>query len=90
MSLHEYLQSQQISEGDPQFFALLMSMFRKADTFNLAALKSMWPEVWAEFHARYKSPGGRLAGDPPPKEWSGSRDEWASYWIDGLDTREDG
>lgn len=67
MSLHAYLYSQTLSKHDPPFYALLFSMIRKADTDNLEAIKAAWPEQYAEFIARYKSPGGILDEDKWPE-----------------------
>lgn len=60
MSLYDYRASQQISATDPPFYALIMAAIRKADTFNMARLRSAFPEVYAEFEARYNAPGGML------------------------------
>ena len=60
MSLHEYLESQEIDKHNYQFYALLMALIRKADTNNLSKLTLMWPDTVAEFRARYNAPGGVL------------------------------
>lgn len=63
MSLYDYQVSQQISEGDPPFYALIMAAMRKADTFNMAKLQRAFPAVYAEVSARYNAPGGMLPGE---------------------------
>jgi len=61
MSIYEYKESQQISQGDPSFYALIMSAMRKADTKNNELLKRAWPELHAEMRARYNAPAGALS-----------------------------
>jgi len=63
VSLYDYQVSQQISEGDPPFYALIMAAMRKADTFNMAKLQRAFPAVYAEVSARYNAPGGMLPGE---------------------------
>jgi len=63
MNLYDYQVSQQISEGDPPFYALIMAAMRKADTFNMAKLQRAFPAVYAEVSARYNAPGGMLPGE---------------------------
>lgn len=60
MSLFDYRASQQISATDPPFYALIMAAIRKADSQNAARLRMAFPEVYAEFEARYNAPGGML------------------------------
>lgn len=60
MSLYDYRASQQISVTDPPFYALIMAAIRRADTRNTALLRAAFPEVHAEFEARYNAPGGTL------------------------------
>ena len=71
MSLYDYRESLEISRKDPQFYALIMSAMRKADTNNMEKLRHMWPETYVEFELRYHAPGGILPGDgcssPLPK-----------------------
>jgi hypothetical protein len=64
VSLYDYRASQQISATDPPFHALIMAAIRKADSQNAARLRMTFPDVHAEFHARYNAPGGVLPGDP--------------------------
>jgi hypothetical protein len=66
MSLFDYIQSQEIESKDYPFYALLMSLIRRADSNNLAKLKLMWPDIVEEFQARYDSPGGVLPGEARP------------------------
>lgn len=75
MSYHEYLASQELSDTDPPFYALVMAAMRKADSRNIALLREAFPETWAELDARYNAPGGRLpheyvtgASDQTPTE----------------------
>jgi len=63
MSYYNYAMSQRIVRGDPPFYALIMAAMWKADSRNFDLLKEAWPEVWAEFIARYDAPAGRLAGE---------------------------
>jgi Zn ribbon nucleic-acid-binding protein len=63
MSLYDYRESLEISKKDPQFYALIMCAMRKADTDNMAKLRHMWPEIYAEFEQRYHAPGGILPED---------------------------
>lgn len=63
MSLYDYRASQQISATDPPFYALIMAAIRKADNHNTARLRAAFPDVYAEFEARYNAPGGVLSAD---------------------------
>lgn len=63
MSLHEYLCSQAIHEGDPPFYALLFALMRAADSGNAAKLRALFPDEWEELQARYDAPGGLLPTD---------------------------
>ncbi|BBY84689.1 hypothetical protein [Mycolicibacterium tokaiense] len=63
MSLYDYRASQQIGSTDQPFYALIMAAIRKADTQNAARLRMAFPEVHAEFTARYDAPGGMLPVD---------------------------
>lgn len=82
MSLFDYRASQQISATDPPFYALIMAAIRKADTFNMARLRAAFPEVYAEFEARYNAPGGVLSTDP---EADGEGRETSPAGGDALD-----
>ncbi|OBB21109.1 hypothetical protein A5761_03100 [Mycolicibacterium setense] len=64
MSLYDYRASQQIGAADPPFYSLIMAAIRKADTQSMARLRNAFPEVHAEFAARYDAPGGVLPTDP--------------------------
>jgi len=64
MSLYDYRVSRLLSADDPSFYALIMAAMRQADTVNIEKLRTAFPSVWDEFHARYHAPGGRLPGDP--------------------------
>ncbi len=63
MSHFDYEISKVIAVEDPPFYALVMAAMRQADTDNLEKLKVAWPDVWAEFYARYNAPGGLLKND---------------------------
>lgn len=60
MSLHSYEVSKHLSAQDPPFSALIFAALRKADTQNAMRIHTMWPELAAEFTARYNAPGGVL------------------------------
>ncbi|MGP4054131.1 hypothetical protein ACTWP6_04795 [Mycobacterium sp. 4D054] len=63
MSLFDYRASQHIGVSDPPFYALIMAAIRKADSQNAARLRMAFPEIYAEFEARYHAPGGTLPTD---------------------------
>lgn len=61
--LYDYQRARELSLGDEPFYALIMAAMWRADSDNLAKLKAAWPDVWDELHARYHSPGARLADE---------------------------
>jgi hypothetical protein len=63
MSRYDYHASLEIAQRDWPFAALVMAAMRKADTFNMEALRSAFPEIHAELFARYHAPGGLLPGE---------------------------
>jgi hypothetical protein len=63
MTLHDYELSKHISTRGYAWYAMLMALIRDADTDNLAKIEREWPDVVAEFRARYNAPGGLLEGD---------------------------
>lgn len=63
MSLHEYLQSREVSATNPPFYALIMAAMGTADSHNAVLLRQAFPGVWKELQARYNAPGGRLPSD---------------------------
>ncbi|QEA10854.1 hypothetical protein [Mycobacterium phage Weirdo19] len=65
MSMFDYRVSRELAATDPPFYALIMAAMRKADTQNAARLRAVFPEVWAEFEARYHAVGGVLPTDDP-------------------------
>lgn len=75
MSLADYDATAGVLEGDPPFYALIMAAMKRADTFNLEKLRALFPEVHAEYQARYDAPRGLLPGE---------RDD------EGFQRREDG
>lgn len=60
MSLYDYRRSLILAVDDPPFAALIMAAMRKADTDNVARLRSVFPELWAELTQRYHAPGGAI------------------------------
>lgn len=65
MSIEDYKISRLPEFADVPFYALLMATMRRADTDNAARLRSAFPAVWSELHARYRAPRGVLPGDQP-------------------------
>ena len=63
MSLFDYHESLRLSDSDPPFASLIMSAIRKADSTNIAILRSSFPEIWRELEARYDAPDGVLPGE---------------------------
>lgn len=68
MSYYDYFASIQIgagreTKGDPPFAALVMAAMRKADSDNLDRLKAAFPDIAAEFYARFHAPGGMLGDE---------------------------
>lgn len=63
MSLHAYMQSQELAGQDTAFYALIMAAMRRADTVNQALLRAAFPDTWEELAARYHAPGGRLESE---------------------------
>ncbi len=63
MSYHEYKVSQEISQHDYPFYALIMQAMRQADSENIERLKRCWPAVWEELSSRYHAPEGILPGE---------------------------
>ena len=63
MSLYDYQRGRDISNLNAPFYAVIQAAMRQANTDNLEKLKGAFPDVWAEFVARYSSPDGILPGD---------------------------
>jgi hypothetical protein len=61
MARYDYIASRELSLQP--FYALIMAAMRKADSYNLEALKKAFPEVWIELQVRYNAPGGFLPGE---------------------------
>ena len=61
MSWYDYKRSIELS--DAPFYALIMAAMRRADTWNLAILKNMYPDIWHELQNRDHAPGGYLEGE---------------------------
>ena len=66
MSRYDYRQSAQIAAADLPFYALVMALYRQADTRNAAKIRAAWPDVVEELEARYRAPGGYLPGEIQP------------------------
>lgn len=67
MSFIDYIESQEISKGDPGFAAIIMAACRKADSHNMIRIETMWPEIAQEMRLRYNAPGGLLEGEVDPR-----------------------
>ncbi len=63
MSLYEYQTSREIAAEDYPFYSLMMAAMRQADYKNALALRSAFPETWAELQVRYEARGGLLEGE---------------------------
>ena len=63
MSLYDYRAAQEIVKADPPFYALIMAAMRKADTWNMAKLRTAFPDTYREVEARYNAPGAVLPED---------------------------
>jgi hypothetical protein len=68
VSHYDYQVSKQIGALDAPFYALVMALYRQADTANQGAIERAWPETVAELRARYEAPGGLLPGEPGYEE----------------------
>ena len=65
-SHHSYEMGRTLAKQDWPFYALIQAAMRRADTQNLRALQSAFPETWADLDARYNAPGGLLPGEEMP------------------------
>jgi hypothetical protein len=63
VSLYDYQASKRVDGADLPFYGLIMAAVRKADTANSFRLRTAFPDVYAEFQARYNAPGGILPTD---------------------------
>jgi hypothetical protein len=63
MSLYDYQAGRLIADEDHPFYALIHAAVRQADSYNMAMIEAMWPEVAAEARERYNAPGGLLPGE---------------------------
>ena len=66
MSKYDYEKSKEIALKDYPFYALIMAAMRQADTDNVVALATAFPDTCFELHSRYNTPGGEF--DPGKKE----------------------
>lgn len=63
MSLYDYTQVKPLLEADPPFYSLIMAAMERADTFNLERLRSLFPDAYDEYKARFNAPRGLLLGE---------------------------
>jgi hypothetical protein len=63
MSRYDYEASRQLAGKDWPFYALVMTLYRQADSENARKIEHVWPDVVAELQARYHAPGGMLDGE---------------------------
>jgi hypothetical protein len=63
MSKFDYDVSKNIAAHGFPFYALVMAAMRQADTGNAILLAQAFPDIDAEFRARYNAPGGVLPTD---------------------------
>lgn len=68
MSLFDYRQSLKIEAEDFSFYAMVMGLYRRADTENQRLIERAWPDTVAELRARYNARDGLLAGETAPEE----------------------
>jgi hypothetical protein len=59
-TLADYQDSKKLSAADHSLATLIFAAIRKADNYNLARLKMIFPEYYDEFMARYQAPGGAI------------------------------
>ena len=69
-SLWDYHESKKLVVEDVPFHTALMYLFRKADTNNLARLRSAFPGYYEELQARYMAPHGLIS---PGESWGSLR-----------------
>lgn len=81
MSLYDYRESKDIALHSFGFYALLMELMRRADSTNIAKLRTVWPDVYDELYARYNAPGGILPSDTLPEDDDTLRDD-----VNGVNT----
>jgi hypothetical protein len=63
MSRYDYQSSAAIEMECFPFRALLMAAMRQAPPHDFTKLQDAFPDVWAEYAARYNAPGGYLPGE---------------------------
>ncbi len=51
------------SLSSDDFYSVIQTAMRLADTDNLEKLKSAFPDEWEDLQSRYNAPGGRLEID---------------------------
>lgn len=65
LTLDEYEQSKELFQKNYQFYALMATLMRQADTRNTELLRSNWPDIWESLQRRYNAPLGVV------EEWDG-------------------
>ena len=63
MSLYDFSRSLELKKNDEPFYALIMAAMLRADDYNTAKLKTLYPDIYKEVFDRYNAPGGVLPGD---------------------------
>lgn len=66
MSLYDYKAAKALNRDRPPFYALIMAAMMRGDSDIAEKLSRAFPDVWAEWQARYGAPGGFLPGE---KDW---------------------
>lgn len=62
--LYAYQKSKSRELQEVPFNALIFAAMRRADSYNAAALRAAFPELWEEMQARCDAPGGLIPADP--------------------------
>ena len=73
MGLTEYRAGLELYASNADFYGLIMAAMLRADTMNMAKLRSVFPAQYDELKARYDAPGGLLEGDPGYAEVQAAR-----------------
>jgi hypothetical protein len=87
MSLYNYSKVKPTLEADPPFYTLIMAAMDRADTFNLAKLRQVFPEIYEEYEARHNAPRGLLPGERDAEGYQ-RREDGALLGPDGEVLRE--
>jgi hypothetical protein len=83
MSLYDYEVGKEIwaKYSDDEFYGIVQTLMRFADSTNLAKLKTAWPDIWTELQSRYNAPGGLLPGETLEKGCEGVSTERLLYLL---------